>query len=84
VLSRDDVTHLKPNPEGVSAALVAMKTPAQEALFVGDSLADVHAARAVGMRVAIIHGGEAHETAFATAPPDWMVSRLEEVADLAA
>lgn len=84
VLSRDDVIHLKPNPEGVSAVLVAMKMPAEEALFVGDSLADVCAARTVGMRVAIIHGGEAHETAFRPAPPDWMVSRLEEIADLTA
>ena len=84
VLTRDDVMRLKPNPEGVSAVLAAMKTPAQEALFVGDSLADVHAARTVGMRVAIIHGGEADETAFAAAPPDWRVSRLEEIADLTA
>jgi phosphoglycolate phosphatase-like HAD superfamily hydrolase len=84
VLSRDDVIHLKPNPEGVSAVLVAMKTPAEEALFVGDSLADVRAARAIGMRVAIIRGGEADETAFAAEPPDWMVWRLEEIADLTA
>jgi phosphoglycolate phosphatase-like HAD superfamily hydrolase len=84
VLGRDDVVHLKPDPEGVSAVLAAMKTPAQEALFVGDSLADVSAARAVGMRVAIIHGGEAQESAFAAAPPDWMVSRLEEIAGLTA
>jgi HAD superfamily hydrolase (TIGR01509 family) len=82
VLSRDEVMRLKPNPQGVSAVLAAMKTPAPEALFVGDSLADVHAARAVGMRVAIIRGGEVDVTAFAAAPPDWMVSRLEELADL--
>ena len=84
VLSRDDVIHLKPNPEGVSAVLAAMKAPSEEALFVGDSLADVSAARAVGMRVAIIHGGESQGAAFAAAPPDWMVSRLDEIADLIA
>jgi phosphoglycolate phosphatase-like HAD superfamily hydrolase len=84
VLSRDDVIHLKPNPEGVSAVLAAMKAPAEEALFVGDSLADVCAARAIGMRVAIIHGGESQGAAFAAAPPDWMVSRLDEIADLTA
>lgn len=84
VLSRDDVTRLKPDPQGVSAVLVTMKTPADEALFVGDSLADVRAARAVGMRVAIIRGGEALATAFANEPPDWWISRLEEIADLTA
>jgi phosphoglycolate phosphatase-like HAD superfamily hydrolase len=82
VLSRDDVMHLKPDPEGLAAVLAAMKAPAQESLFVGDSLADVRAARAVGMRVAIIHGGESDRAAFAAAPPDWMVSRLDEIADL--
>lgn len=84
VLSRNDVIHLKPDPEGVSAVLAAMKAPPEEALFVGDSLADVCAARAVGMRVAIIHGGESQGAAFAATPPDWMVSRLDEIADLIA
>ncbi len=84
VISRDDVFHLKPDPEGVSAVLAALKATAQEALFVGDSLADVRAARAVGMRVAIIHGGESNGAAFAATPPDWMVSRLDEIAGLAA
>jgi len=82
VLSRDDVMHLKPDPEGLAAVLATMKAPAQESLFVGDSLADVGAARAVGMRVAIIHGGESQGAAFAAAPPDWMVARLDEIADL--
>lgn len=84
VLSRDDVMHLKPDPEGVSAVLAAMKARPQEALFVGDSLADVRAARAVGMRVAIIGGGESSGAAFAAEPPDWIVSRLGEIADLIA
>jgi phosphoglycolate phosphatase len=84
VVSRDDVIHLKPHPEGVSAVLAAMKTPAEEALFVGDSPTDVSTARAVGMRVAIIGGGESQAAAFAAAPPDWMVSRLDEIADLIA
>lgn len=84
VVSRDDVMHLKPHPEGVSAVLAAMKATAQEALFVGDSLADVRAARALGMRVAIIRGGETDGAAFSAAPPDWMVARLDDIADLAA
>ena len=84
VLGRDDVLHLKPHPEGATAALEALGTTADEALFVGDSLADVFAARAVGMRVAIIRGGEVPESAFAATPPDWVVTRLEEIAGLVA
>lgn len=84
VVSRDDVMHLKPHPEGVLAALAATKTPAEEALFVGDSLADVFAARAAGMRVAIIAGGESAGAALDAARPDWVVARLDEIADLTA
>jgi phosphoglycolate phosphatase len=79
VHGRDGVTRLKPNPEGVSQVLAALKVPAEGAFFVGGSLADVHAARAVGMRVAIIRGGEADEAAFAAAPPDWTVSRPDRM-----
>lgn len=84
VISRDDVTRLKPDPQGVEIALAATATPPDAALFVGDSLADVHAARAAGMRVAIIRGGEVREADFAAAPPDWMVGRLDEIAGLVA
>ena len=82
VVSRDDVTRLKPDPQGVAITLAATNTPPAEALFVGDSLADVHAARAAGLRVAIIRGGEAAEADFAAAPPDWLITRLDEVAGL--
>jgi len=82
VVSRDDVTRLKPDPQGVALALAATNTPPDQALFVGDSLADVHAARAAGLRVAIIRGGEAPVADFAAAPPDWLITRLDEVAGL--
>ena len=83
VLSRDDLLHLKPHPEGIATALAALGSSAAHALFVGDSLADVQAARAAGLRVAILCDGEAGEAAAVAAGPDWVISRLEEVADLA-
>ncbi len=83
LVCRDDVRHMKPRAEGLQRALVQLAVPAGEALFVGDSLTDVRAARAAGMRVAIIRGGECADAEFAALPPDFMVSRLEEVAALA-
>jgi HAD superfamily hydrolase (TIGR01509 family) len=83
VVSRDDVTFMKPHPEGARRALVALGVPPQDALFVGDSRADVLAARASGMRVAIIRGGECAEADFAACPPDHFVARLDEIAALA-
>lgn len=82
VISRDEVARFKPDPEGVCAALAALRVPAGAALFVGDSLADVHAARAAGVRVAIIEGGEVRAADLAATPPDWLIADLDEVAGL--
>ncbi len=79
VVSRDDVRLMKPRPEGILRVLDEWKAAPEEALFVGDSRADVLAARAAGVRVAIIDGGECAEADFAALPPDYMVSRLDEI-----
>lgn len=79
VLSRDDVVHMKPHPEGVRAVLAMRGIEPAEALFVGDSLADVAAARAAGVRVAIVRGGECAATAFDAMPPDHFVDTLAQV-----
>jgi HAD superfamily hydrolase (TIGR01509 family) len=79
VVSRDDVAFMKPRPEGTLRALAELKTTPEEALFVGDSRADVLAARAAGLRVAIIRGGECVESDFAALPPDHFMSRLDEL-----
>lgn len=84
VLSRDDVVHMKPHPEGVRAVLAMRGTDPAQALFVGDSLADVAAARAAGVRVAIVRGGECAAAAFDAMPPDHFVDELAEVEQLVA
>ncbi len=82
VVSRNDVTFMKPRAEGLDRALAQLNTPPGAALFVGDSRADVLAARAAGLRVAIILGGECAEADFAALPPDHFVSRLDEIVAL--
>jgi phosphoglycolate phosphatase len=82
VVSRDEVTWMKPRAEGIRRVLAEWGAAPQEALFVGDSRADVKGARAAGMAVAIVRGGECEESAFAGDAPDHRVSRLEELAAL--
>lgn len=79
VVSRDEVIYMKPRAEGILRVLAHWQIKPGEALFIGDSRADVSGARAAGMRVAIIRGGECDEAAFADAPPDHMISRLGEL-----
>jgi len=82
VVSRDEVTWMKPRAEGILRVLAEWRARPQEVLFVGDSRADVMGARAAGVAVAIVRGGECEESAFADDPPEHMVSRLEELAGL--
>jgi phosphoglycolate phosphatase len=84
VISRDEVTTMKPRAEGILRVLSAWQLSADAVLFVGDSRADVRGARAAGLRVAIIRGGECVEADFADDPPDFMISRLDELAGLVA
>jgi HAD superfamily hydrolase (TIGR01509 family) len=82
VVSRDEVNTMKPGPEGILRVLKALQVEPGDALFVGDSRADVFGARAAGMPVAIIKGGECGEwsgPAFSDARPDYLISRLDEI-----
>jgi phosphoglycolate phosphatase len=81
VVSRDEVTYMKPRAEGILRVLTDWQVAAGDVLFIGDSRADVFGARAAGMPVAIIRGGECDETAFADAPPDHMISQLNELVE---
>ena len=82
VVARGDVTYMKPRAEGILRTLCHWQLAPGQALFVGDSRADVFGARAAGVPVAIIRGGECDETAFADSPPDHMISDLSELVDL--
>jgi phosphoglycolate phosphatase len=82
VVSRDEVTWMKPRAEGIVRVLAQWGAQPQEVLFVGDSRADVMGARAAGVAVAIVRGGECEESVFADDPPEHMVSRLGELAGL--
>lgn len=79
VVSRDEVTHMKPGAEGILRVLSDWQIAPGDALFVGDSRGDVFGARAAGMAVAIIRGGECEESDFAGAPPDHMISQLSDL-----
>jgi phosphoglycolate phosphatase len=59
VIGRDTLLPLKPAPDMLRRALDHCKTAAEDALFVGDSEADLNAAKAAGVRfVAIAPGSE--------------------------
>lgn len=77
VLTRDDVDFLKPDPSGLERATARL---AGEPIFVGDSVTDVRAGHAAGLRVAVVTGGESDDDALAAAGPEYRLAGLAELA----
>ncbi|MEP3666066.1 MAG: phosphoglycolate phosphatase, partial [Roseibium sp.] len=57
VVGGDTGPERKPAPDMLLHALKQMKVPASDALMVGDSPADIDAARAAGIKSIAVHGG---------------------------
>lgn len=57
VIGGDTCATRKPDPEMLHAACAALGVPASRALMVGDSAADIDAARAAGMACVALRGG---------------------------
>lgn len=51
VVTDGEMDEPKPHPGGLLTALDALGTPAESAVYIGDSVADLRAGRAAGMRV---------------------------------
>jgi len=76
VISRDDVSRIKPHPEGLLAAAKSLGVVPGEALFIGDSRNDVGAARRAGMLAGYLRGGEDSPESMALFPADIELDKL--------
>jgi len=54
VVAAEDVSHCKPDPQGYRAARMALDIPALECMVIEDSLPGLEAARAAGIRCAML------------------------------
>jgi phosphoglycolate phosphatase len=81
-LSRDEVTALKPSPEGVLKALDLMELPKDEVVYVGDSIIDVRAAKAAGIKVASVTTGRYSHERLRNEGSDYIMDSLSELLDL--
>jgi len=72
---------LKPDPELINLALERLGAGPEEALMVGDTLADVAAARAAGVAVAVVGGGFVDLDELRAAGPDLVLERLSDLTE---
>jgi phosphoglycolate phosphatase len=76
VLGPEDVTHPKPAPDMLRAALARLALPANRVLYVGDMAVDVEAARAAGVAVWVVPTGSDAPATLAAARPDRILDGL--------
>jgi HAD superfamily hydrolase (TIGR01509 family) len=79
LIGRDDVSRLKPDPEGLLAACRTLDVPPTAAAYIGDSVADIEAAAAAGMRTWGVATGLGSPEALRAAGAEPVFATLEEV-----
>ncbi len=79
VITRNDVVRIKPYPEGLIKAVEIMGTESASTLFVGDSRNDIEAARAAGMPVCYLIGGERWPQNLPKSEADIEITGLREI-----
>lgn len=82
VISRNDVKHIKPHPEGLIKAAETLKVDPAQIVFIGDSRNDVQAARAAGMIAVYLRGGEDSPEDMARFPADLEIDHLSQLPPL--
>ena len=79
VVSRNDVQCMKPSGEGLRLALSRLRVMSDKALYVGDSLDDILAAKAAGVKVIIIMDKESSKAELLSAGPHQLVYDFNEL-----
>jgi len=79
IFTRDTVPSMKPSPDGLILILDTMGVERSEALFVGDSVYDIRAARAAGVKVASVLSGPYDAEMVKREQPDYVLGSLTEL-----
>jgi phosphoglycolate phosphatase len=82
ILSRNEVSRIKPSPEGLILALERLGVPPDRALFIGDSVNDILAAQAVPMPSCFLSGGESRVTGEDGSMAGFRISSLSGLAHI--
>lgn len=81
VITGDDVQRPKPDPEGIRTALSMLEVPKEDAIFVGDSNADIQAGKSAGVRTAGVQWLSTYQSTHFEAVPDMIFTKVQEFID---
>ena len=84
VVTRDDCQEMKPHPSPLSKALKNLDARADEAIYVGDSVNDILAAKEAGLRSVAVTTGAASTQQLLQYEPDYILASLNDLPNLIA
>ena len=79
LLTRDDVTHVKPDPRHLTEALVALGADGGGVLMVGDHPMDIAAGKAIGALTAAVRSEAIDVERLLEAGPDMILERVTDI-----
>ncbi|MFT8362531.1 MAG: HAD family hydrolase [Sporolactobacillus sp.] len=82
VITGNDVTEPKPNPEGILKAMDALHADPQTTIYIGDSNNDILAGKAAGTYTAAVQWLEMAQSADYPANPDFLWHDIHDCIDL--
>ncbi len=82
VLCREDVTMMKPRPDGLVKAISMLGMPKDRIFYVGDSRYDIIAAKHAGLRVVAVPTGNSDEAKLREEGADYVISSISELPGL--
>ena len=82
VVTRDDCQEMKPDPGSLRKALKELNVQADEAIFVGDSVNDIIAAKEAGLSSVAVPTGSTSKEDLLLHQPDYILSSLSDLPSL--
>ena len=82
IIGSEPGTNLKPHPEMILKVLASLDTPPSDAVMIGDSLNDIHAARSAGVRSCSVAYGFGDADDLRSARPDFFAETGEALMTL--
>ena len=78
-VTRDDMAHLKPRGDGIAMAVSMLNVDASEAIYIGDSVYDIRAAREANVMIAAVVGGVHNTERLIKEEPDIVINDISVV-----
>ena len=82
ILGGEPVVNLKPHPEMILKTLEVLKVFPKNAVMIGDSVSDIHAARAAGVQVCAVGYGLGDVRGLRAALPDFFADTVSDLKGL--